>query len=219
MFYVWLSRLAPVVALDLETTGIVRNRDRIIQYGVYGVGHGGRVVCRTAVVDSESPTGRDPFNLPGVTRSEVRAARPVHEHLDTLRNVLAGSVVVMHNQHHDWSIVCNEFKRCGQDPPVPRSTVCTLDLCKHRLPVAAPYRLGVLCDRFSIQLDVAHNALHDARATFELYMYLVNRYWETWFRQQPLCGLFDLRSPYWPPAPDFECLWASLLRARRAAQS
>jgi hypothetical protein len=62
-----------VVALDLECTGINTYRDRILQYGVYGVDSNGQTINVSAMVDAEVPTGRDPYRNPG--RVEPRGRR------------------------------------------------------------------------------------------------------------------------------------------------
>lgn len=198
--YYWPHNVV-VVALDLEVTGINRYRDRILQYGIFGcAADGGRIEC-SAVVDAEVPTGRDPKNIPGVTRQALRTAVPLRQgHLELLYFYLHDAVVICHNRHHDWTIIQTEFQRNHAVPPRPRLLCCTLDLCRFRLKVPPPHTLGALCQFFSIPLTVAHNALHDAQATFWLFMIVVNEYWDTWFVfQSVLRPLWKCRSRYWPP--------------------
>ena len=162
-----------MVALDLETTGINRMRDRIIQYGMYGIDGMGRKIACTAVVDAEVTTGREPKNLPGVALIDVMKAKPLrHGHLAILYETLHGAVVIMHNASHDWTFVQQEFKRHRAAPPVPRATCCTL-LWSRRC-MRPPHKLHVLCQRLFINVPHAHNAFDDARATFYLMVILVN---------------------------------------------
>lgn len=199
--YRWPAR--PTVALDLETTGINRERDRIIQYGLYGVGPDDTPLEIASMVDAEVPTGRDPRNVPGVSLAEVRRAVPLRQgHLDTLRAACEGAVVVMHHRQHDWTLVQNEFRRNGAAPPAPYAVCCTLELARSVLKLPPPHRLGALCERYRIDLALAHNALHDARATFRLYVTLANLHWDQWLRPRPQLGLaFATRSGWFPPAP------------------
>jgi len=183
------------VALDLETTSIDPSRDRIIQYGVYGTACDSEINL-SAVVDAETDVGRDPYRIPGVTAAECRQARPLRcGHLAALHNVLHGAVVVMHNAPHDWAFICAEFRRHQLPPPVPRLIVCTLNLAKHKLRVGSTaHTLSALCTALGIPLDRAHNAAHDARATFWLYITLANR----WPRTHH--DVLDLRSRHFPTA-------------------
>ncbi len=162
-----------MVALDLETTGINRVRDRIIQYGMFGVDAMGRPLAHSAVVNAEVPTGREPKNLPGVALVDVMQAKPLRVgHLDVLHETLHDAVVVMHNAVHDWTFVLNEFKRHQMPPPVPRATVCTLSWSRRCM--RAPHKLHSLCQRLFIAVPHAHNAFDDARATFYLWILMVN---------------------------------------------
>lgn len=189
------------VALDLETSGTNRERDRILQYGIWGVEADGETVCAlSSLVDAEIDVGRDPTKIPGVSRIELYDAVPLREgHLERIHAVCDGAVVVMHNKHYDWTFIENEFRRNGAEPPQPRLLCCTWEICR-KVEVPSPHTLGALCDRFGIALDLAHNALHDARATFALFLLLANRHWDAWFERQPrLRGCWRVRSAYWLP--------------------
>ena len=168
-----------IVALDLELTGLNRERDRIIQYGIAGnivpggwLGH---------VVDPESDTGRDMARIPGVTAADVANAVPFVEHLDLLRRYLTDAIVVMHKSNHDWFFIEKEFRRVGEEPPVPQRTVCTLQLTKHILKLPGIHTLVALCAGFNIPLCNKGNAKHDALATYMLFVVLVNRFWGDYF--------------------------------------
>ena len=189
-----------MVALDLECTGINTYRDRILQYGVYGVDADGTTIDVSAMVDAEVPTGRDPYRIPGVSNREVAARTPIRDgHLDTLREICDGAVVLIHNRSFDWPMLHNEFKRNDQAAPSAQSVVCTLYMAKHGLALPAPHRLEPLCERYGAPLRTAHNARHDAEATFKLALILANRYWEE-TGVDPLRPFLETRSGYWLPS-------------------
>lgn len=195
--YVWPA--VTTVAVDLETTSLNRTRDRIIQYGVYGCTPAGHALTATAVVDAETSVGRDPYNLPGVTAHEVRQAVPLRNgHLATLYGLLHGAVVVMHNAAHDWAFLCSEFRRHGHARPRPAAIVCTLHLAKHgvRLP-SGGHKLGQVARYLYVPLSQAHNALCDARATFWVWITLVNQFWYRYCRAR-WRSLFACRSTHFP---------------------
>lgn len=193
--YRWLR--GRVVGLDLENTGIDAARDRILMYGLIGVdADGDTAIDQWAMVDAESPTGRDPYGIPGVPPRVVANAVPIRDgHLDVFADVCAGATVVIHNAGYDWRFVEAEFKRHGHRPPVPARIVCTLTLAKHTLRLPGPHTLGELCARHGVPLPVAHNAEHDARAAFWLLMVLINKHPD---RLPPDLGCYT-RSKHWPP--------------------
>lgn len=204
------------MALDLETSGLNRERDRIIQYGIFGCNGTVRgCISHTAVVDAETPTGRDPRNLPGVPPAEVRAARPLRDgHLDVLFRALHRRIVIMHNGAHDWTFVQNEFRRHARMPPTPLLRLCTYSWARRaRLPGSLV--LSDLCQRFRVALPVAHHAWHDARATFYLAAVWMNDT-TMWAHRPP--GLLPQHlqtcSAYFLPPPT---IWAGLPPLRKAA--
>ena len=162
-------------------------------------GDGETVRSVSALVDAETDVGRDP-NIPGVSRREVYDAVPLRQgHLERIYAVCDDAVLVMHNKHYDWTFIVNEFERNGAAPPQPRMVCCTWEICR-KVGVPPPHTLGALCDRFGIALDLAHNAIHDARATFALFVLLANRHWDDWYGAQPrLRGCWRVRSSFWPP--------------------
>lgn len=216
--YAWPAPGTALVALDLEMNCVVSGRARILQYGVFGVDAQHRQVSLSAVVDGETDIGKDPARLRGTTDGERRRARPLRAHTDALYRVLHGAVVVMHNASHDWTALNAEFRRVGAEAPRPRCTVCTLELARYRLSFGAlraqSNQLGHLCQAFGIPLAVAHNALHDARATFWLLLAMATAR-PRFFARPPLThlhlrGLLHHRSPYWLPAD--ARLWPQLKR-------
>lgn len=170
-----------VVALDLELTGLNRERDRIIQYGLAGNHLPGPDHWLGFVVDPESDTGRDMSRIPGVSAEDVASALPLVHHLDLLRTHLTDAIVVMHKSNHDWFFIEKEFRRLGEEPPVPQRIVCTLQLTKHILKLPGIHTLRALCDGFNVPLTNKGNAKHDALATYMLFIVLVNRFWDKYF--------------------------------------
>jgi len=189
------------VALDIEATGINRERDRIIQYGIFGVhADGERVIDAASVVDAETPTGRDPANIPGIRTHDVAKSVPLRDgHLSRIYGACNDAIVVIHNKHFDWGFIEAEFARNGAVAPRPRLICCTWEIAR-RSSVPPPHKLGTLCRKFGIPLHNAHNARDDAVATFQLFVTFANIYWAGWFESQPrLRGCWAVRSGYFCP--------------------
>ena len=186
-----------IVSLDLELTGLNRQRDRIIQYGLAG----NKVGQISWLVNPETDTGRDMSRISGVTSEQVNNATPLVNHLYLLRKHLTDAVVVMHKSDHDWGFLCKEFERLGEQPPVPDRIVCTLYLSKHILKLPGRHTLTALCQGLNIPLVHAHNAGSDSLATYRLFLTLVNRYWSVYFNEFfdeefQVCSKYFCREPW-----------------------
>lgn len=196
MVYRWPS--CRFVAFDIESTGLNRKRDRIIQYGIYGTDSDGSVITKTSIVDSESPTGRDPRNIPGLNPEDFYDIVPIRDgHLDLFDKIFTDAVVIMHNWHHDWGILQSEFERHNRPPPVPKAICCTLDICKHRIKHPTPHTLSALCKWYAVPLSTAHHAWHDANATFWLCIALANTHHEKVYKL--LGNHWRTNSMHFPP--------------------
>lgn len=173
-----------------------------MQYGLSGVDRDGNMFEHSAVVDAQTGTGRDPFLIPGVTKMQVYRAKPIAAHLDLLWEVCDDAIVICHKREFDWVMLEAEFRRNDRAPPKPFRVECTLRLSRTDIGLPGPHTLGALCARFRIPLLMAHNALHDARATFRLYIILLNLYPRAFHRT-----IWRVNSVYWAPVP-----WATALR-------
>lgn len=161
------------LALDLETTGVNRKRDRIRQIGLAGN-------CVTQalslVIDPEADTGHAPEDLKGVTQGEWDAIAPFRVHATTLAELIAGSVLVLHNKSGDLAFLENEFARCGMPMPAFARVVCTQQLCRSTK-TPGRHGLSAVCSNLNIPPPtIAHNAKYDADATYRLYITLLNRH-------------------------------------------
>lgn len=207
--YLWPS--VRTVALDLENTGINRKRDKIIQYGIYGIDANHDILDCGELVDAEVSTGREPLNIPGVTEEAVHNAVPLREgHLTNIYRYCHNSLVVMHHYQFDWAFILAEFKRNNRDPPIPKRIYCTLEVCRSILRLNGSKTLQNLCNNLNIPLELAHNALHDAKATFQLFITLVNTYNnylpdDFYYVGDPRQSLWSVCSSYFAPHPS--CKW------------
>lgn len=204
----------PCVALDCEASGIDPERDVIWQYAVYGTdADGGVVDVHAAVRNDDIRTGRNPRNIPGITRAEWAAATPLPDgHLDRLHRALHGAAVWCHKRAFDWELVRCEFLRHGRAPPRPLVVHCSEVLTRYRLRLPKG-DLKSLCARFGITLETWHNARSDAKATFELVVKVANLYWYEWFADND-APRWAVRSTHWPPPRPPWGWWVTTLARR-----
>tara|TARA_B100002019_G_scaffold263444_1_gene251527 strand:- start:184 stop:588 length:405 start_codon:yes stop_codon:yes gene_type:complete len=104
----------------------------------------------------------------GIFDEDVRNAVVFGEHLDSIFEMIEGSVIVGHNViAFDWRFLEMECIRIGREVPSPLALVDTLELAR-TLGIPGGHRLGVLCERFGISLERSHSADADAGATLLL---------------------------------------------------
>ena len=157
------------VALDLEATGLDRQRDAIIEIGA--VKFRGQEVLDTwtSLVNPHRPIPLRVTQLTGITQEEVERAPDIHSLLDPLQRFVGACPIV----GHSISIDLEFLRRYGLflDNPL----IDTFELAGILMPHAARYSLGTLADELDIEFPIRHRALADAMASKELFLALLER--------------------------------------------
>lgn len=151
--------------VDLETTGhSPGNGDRIIQIAIVIM----KDWCVEKTFTSFIHPGRSiPLfiqDLTNITEEDVRDALPFEAHADRIYELLDGAVFVAHNADFDLPFLQAEFKRAGLSKWHGK-TIDTVELAKIVYPTALSYKLGELAGELGIELEKAHRADDDAKAT------------------------------------------------------
>lgn len=161
--------------IDLETTGVRPGwRDRVVELAVVQLDPGGRVEREwSTLVNPERDLG--PQHVHGIRAADVLDAPVFKEIAGTVRDLLAGRVVVAHNLSFDVMFLRAEYERLGVAVPVhTEDGLCTMRLARRYLP-AAGRSLRDCCARAGIRVDRPHQALDDARAAAGLLRYYLGQ--------------------------------------------
>ena len=152
--------------IDVETTGLDPNVDRIVEIAVVCTDSFGVVVDEwTTLINPERPVGARAVHV--ISAADVRDAPRFAQVVGALTASLSGRAVVAHNAPFDLRFLGAEYARTGWAlPTVP--FLCTLEASSLYLPDLARRRLQECCWAFDIALVDAHCALADARATASL---------------------------------------------------
>jgi DNA polymerase III epsilon subunit family exonuclease len=157
------------VALDLETTGLDAERDAIIEVGAVKFRADEVLDTFSTFVD---PGRRIPLlitELTGIRDQDVAGAPRLHEVLSRLRRFVGEWPVVGHSVGFDLSFL-------DRHPPrFENERHDTFELASVLLPHAERYSLGSLAGMLGIEMERAHRALDDARATHRLFRVLLHR--------------------------------------------
>ncbi|MBM6402620.1 exonuclease domain-containing protein [Phycicoccus sonneratiae] len=151
------------VVIDVETTGLSPEEDRIVEIALVTTDAWGRVLEEWGTrVNPEGPVGGT--HIHGITQADVANAPVFADVVAQLNQRLAGAALVAHNAKFDIAFVRAEYRRAGWDmPDIP--VLCTLEACDYYLSALDRRRLADCCWAVGTPLTGAHSALGDARAT------------------------------------------------------
>ena len=157
-----------VLGFDLETTGFNPRQDRVVQFALVGSDSDGSQLSMQSLVNPGCRIPVESSKVHGIFDENVRDAAGFAEHLDSICEMMEGSIIVGHNViAFDWRFLEMECIRIGRGVPSPLALVDTLELAR-TLGIPGGHRLGVLCERFGISLERSHSADADAGATLLL---------------------------------------------------
>ena len=163
------------VVLDLETTGLSPDRDRITEVGAVRA-RGGEVVAELRTfVHPGVPIPAAVTAITGITDADVAGAPDVATVLPTVVDFLGGAVFVAHNARFDLGFLRAAAARLGLPPLRPR-VIDTAVLARRLVrDEVRDMRLGTLARHFRVPDAPDHRALHDARATLHVLHALIER--------------------------------------------
>jgi DNA polymerase-3 subunit epsilon len=153
--------------LDVETTGLVPEVDRVLQVAVTLVDTDG-VAERSwsSLVNPQRDPG--PAHVHGFTAERLRTAPTFDGIAGELAALLAGRVLVAHNAQFDWSFLSEEMRRSGTSLDVDRR-VCTRALAKRLDLPLVNLKLATLAAHWRIPQYRAHDAEDDVRVLVEVF--------------------------------------------------
>ncbi|MBS9534888.1 3'-5' exonuclease [Mycobacterium sp. M1] len=157
--------------IDFETTGFVPERtDRVIEVGVVLTDDDGRVECEwTTLVNPGRSVGAS--HVHRIAAADVVDAPEFATISGQLIELLRGRTVVAHNASFDMRFLHSELQRARYTVPERPAAVCSMKWSRR---VVGASKLADCCDVLGIDLDDAHSALCDARATAQVLAHLVD---------------------------------------------
>ena len=157
------------VSLDLETTGLNSDSDRIIEVGAVKV-VGGEFVDSFQRLINPGHTLPDFVSvLTGITDADLVGAPPFGDVAEELAAFIGDLPMVGQNYRFDLGFL----NAGGVSPTGP--VYDTLDLSRILRPSAANHGLGWLIEELDIRNDSPHRALADAEATAHVFQEFWNR--------------------------------------------
>ena len=155
-----------IVAIDVETTGISPEKERIIEIGAFRPETG--EVFRT-LINPGRPLSDRITELTGITDEMLFDAPEEAEAIKAWLDFMGGDTVLLgHNISFDHSFLVQAIQRCGFPEPQFMG-IDTLKLSRVLCPELPNKKLETMVEHFCLTNERAHRAFEDARVTVELY--------------------------------------------------
>lgn len=153
-----------LVALDLETTGLDPMSDDIIEVGAVRMKDGQVIAEYSTMVEPDRPIPSHVTHITGIQQEDVQGAPKIAAILPEIENFVKDAPIVAHNITLDMGLLQDRHKILLNS-----ARIDTYDLASILIPNAPRYNLNSLTTQVGIELDHAHRALDDARASGLLY--------------------------------------------------
>ncbi|MFF8408585.1 TerD family protein [Streptomyces omiyaensis] len=147
--------------VDVETSGLIARRDRILSIAVLTFGPDG---TQTGEYSTLLNPGCDPgpVHIHGLTAERLSGAPTFAQVAGRIGALLQDRVMVAHNAQFDYDFLAHEFARARLPLPVAQR-LCTLALNRRVDPPAADLSLASLAAHYGVPQTKAHDALDDTR--------------------------------------------------------
>lgn len=165
------DRLTPDswVVLDVETTGLQAQSDRVIEIAMRKYEDGEPGETFTSLINPGMPLPGKIVELTGIKDRDLKKAPRFADITWRISAFIGGVPVVAHNARFDVEFLLSEWARAGLTRDV--AYIDTVKLSREAFPGLKNYKLATLIERFNL-LDHAqeHRALSDADAAGKLYL-------------------------------------------------
>ena len=170
-----LNLQKPLVIFDLKTTGLDIVKDRIIQISYIKVFPDGREERGNYLVNPEKPIPDVVVQLTGISNEDVQGQPTFKEIAQTINKIFADSDIAGYNSNHfDVPLLAEEFLRANIDFDFSKRNMIDVQTIYHKMErrnLAAAYKF--YCGK---NLEDAHSADADTRATYEVLKAQLDRY-------------------------------------------
>jgi len=179
-------KLDDFVVLDLETTGLDPSNDKIIEIGAIRYANGEEEKTFQEMINPEIPNPDLITKLTGISDDDVKNAPTINKKLGRLLDFIDDSIMLGHQVNFDASFIEyllriseEDFTNWEKDSQrfkyLRNKRLDTLFLSRIFLPFLSRMKLGTVAAHFNIDLENAHRALDDARATGLIFLHLIEK--------------------------------------------
>ncbi len=161
---------AESVVFDIETTGVSKNKDKIIEIGAVKLRNNEIVDRYSMFINPEVPLPTEIIALTHITDDMVKDAKTIEEELKNFIDFCGDAVIVAHNAPFDTGFIKRFAKEQGIDwkPTI----VDTVPFSRGLIKDLKNYKLDTVANELGISLENHHRAVDDAECTALIYQKL-----------------------------------------------
>ena len=169
----YFDRSKEYIVVDLETTGLSKNTDEIIEFAAVRYKDGKQVDHIQSLVNPHLAIPRKITQLTGITQSMVDDAPYIEDALSKLVNYIGDSVVVAHNASFDVGFIEASAKR-HLNLDLDLTYTDTLRHFRNAFPQLPNHKLPTVAKYLGIEETQYHRALADAIVTAKCFQFLLD---------------------------------------------
>lgn len=158
--------------IDVETTGMSPQYDRVIEVGIIRVEDAHVVAEYNKLLNPERYIHPMIQTLTGISPEEIEHAPTFAEEKDEIYELLKDSVFVAHNARFDYAFLKSEFSRF--EMPFTARQLCTARLSRLLFPRFRHHGLSALIERFGFSCEHRHRAYDDAQVLLQFYRRIIS---------------------------------------------
>lgn len=170
-----LNLRKPVIFFDLETTGVNITHDRVVEISLIKVMPSGEEIEKTRRINPEMPIPPESTAIHHITDQDVAGCPTFKQIAKDLSRLFTGCDIAGFNSNRfDVPMLDQEFRRAGIKFDFSKARFIDVQTIFHKREqrnLTAAYRF--YCDK---DLEGAHSATADTRATYEVLMAQLDRY-------------------------------------------
>ena len=167
------SYSAPYAIIDLETTGLDKTKNRIIEIAIRRIDSSGKFIDEISTLINPEVSDVGPTFIHHIKSEHVLDAPTFSEFAPEILNRLSGSIVVAHHAAFEDGFLGAEFARIGISiPNIP--AIDTLWLSRQVIDLPN-YKMATVIDAFGIKEEDSHTALGDVRMLSKLLPFLISK--------------------------------------------
>ncbi len=156
------------VVFDLETTGLKKDKDKIIEIGAVKV-EGGRIADRfSTFINPKRRLSEKIIKLTNITDDMLADAPDEDEAVPEFLKFCGNSVLVGHNVGFDIGFIRQYTTANGVE--LNNSVMDTLGLARTLYGKLKNHKLDTVCEHLGVSLENHHRAVDDAEATAEIFI-------------------------------------------------
>lgn len=169
-----LPKLSQFVVLDVETTGLSANKDKIIEIAMVKVVDGAECDRFSSLVNPEREISSRITKLTGITNEALATAPAFPEIAKTVSDFIGDSVILAHNAPFDLGFVSGELSQAGITTRL--TYLDTLKLARTAYPYLPDHKLETLITELGLADEQTHRAMDDVICTLELFRRICRPY-------------------------------------------